>query len=318
MGDQQDIGRDGRAPADGLVDQGDADEQGVPWIDAEIQQRVGWRDGDIVVSVPVKSGTTWTMNIVHQLRSGGDPDLDDIYLEVPWLEFLGGPATSAERVVRMIDSMPAHRRRAFKTHSAPETLPYQPPESGRDVRYVVVMRNPDEVLASFFPFIRAHADEWFSLWGIDRNEFVPPDLDTFFETLGKSILPDGLFGFLAAWWPLRERANVLLLHYADMKRDHEGSVRRIADFLGFEPAGGQWPAILEYTSFPWMKRHEHKFELRSAGHVPVLDPGAMVRKGRTGAASEDGVTPAMSAELAAIGRETLADDEAFAWLYRTS
>ena len=52
---------------------------GVPWINTTIQQRIEWRDGDIVVSVPVKSGTTWTMNIVHQLRSGGDPDLFDVY-----------------------------------------------------------------------------------------------------------------------------------------------------------------------------------------------------------------------------------------------
>jgi hypothetical protein len=53
--------------------------QGAPWVNPAIQQRVAWRDGDIVVSVPMKSGTTWTMNIVHQLRSGGDPDLEDVY-----------------------------------------------------------------------------------------------------------------------------------------------------------------------------------------------------------------------------------------------
>src|SRR5262249_38320023 len=58
------------------------------WIDAEIQQRVEWRDGDVVVSVPVKSGTTWTMNIVHQLREGGDPHFEDLYVEVPWLELV--------------------------------------------------------------------------------------------------------------------------------------------------------------------------------------------------------------------------------------
>ena len=50
-----------------------------PWINDTIQQRIEWRDGDIVVSVPPKSGTTWTMNIVHQLRSGGDPSFADIY-----------------------------------------------------------------------------------------------------------------------------------------------------------------------------------------------------------------------------------------------
>ena len=40
------------------------------WSDPVIQNRVRWRDGDIVVSVPAKSGTTWTMNIVHHLDSG--------------------------------------------------------------------------------------------------------------------------------------------------------------------------------------------------------------------------------------------------------
>ena len=36
-----------------------------PWINESMQQLIEWRDGDIIVSVPVKSGTTWTMNIVH-------------------------------------------------------------------------------------------------------------------------------------------------------------------------------------------------------------------------------------------------------------
>jgi hypothetical protein len=303
------------APQDGAAKWIDPEEQGVPWINPEIQQHVQWRDGDIVVSVPAKSGTTWTMNIVHQLRSGGDPDLDDVYREVPWLEFVPGPTATPDELVRRIDSMPPRPRRAFKTHSAPEALPYHAAGSGTDVQYVVVVRNPDEVLASFYPFVGAHSAEWFALWGIDKQAFVPPDIEAYFETLGKAMLPGGMFGFLAAWWPLRHAPNVLLMHFSDMKRDHEGSVRRIADFLGFEPAAEQWPAILEYTSFPWMKLHEHKFEIRHAADVPVLDSGAMVRKGKIDAAHEDGVTPAMSAELKAIGQEMLADRQAFEWLY---
>jgi aryl sulfotransferase len=293
----------------------DPEEQGAPWVNPAIQQQVAWRDGDIVVSVPVKSGTTWTMNIVHQLRSGGDPDLKDVYQEVPWLEFVPGPGVAPEELVRAIDSMPSERRRAFKSHSAPGMLPYHAPGSGVDVQYVVVVRNPDEVLASLHPFIRSHSEAWFSLWGMDREEFVPPDIATCFEAFGRSMLPPGLFGFLAAWWPLRRAPNVLLLHFSDMKRDHAGSVRRIADFLGFTPSAEQWPRILEYTSFPWMKRHEHKFEIRHAAQVPVLDSGAMVRKGKTGAAEEDGVTPEMSAELKALGQGMLADRQALDWLY---
>jgi len=92
-------------------------------------------------------------------------------------------------------------------------------------------------------------------------------------------------------------------------------VRKIARFLGFKPTAKQWPKILEYTSFAWMKAHEHKFELRTVGAVPILDSGAMVRKGEVGAASDDGVTPEISADVARIGREILKDDAALEWFY---
>jgi hypothetical protein len=101
-----------------------------------------------------------------------------------------------------------------------------------------------------------------------------------------------------------------------MKRDHEGSVHKIAEFLGFEPDRSTWPAILEYTSFGWMKANEHKFEIQKVAEVPILDSGAMVRKGKVGAAHEDGVTPEISADIARLGREILTDAAAFEWCYR--
>ena len=65
---------------------------------------------------------------------------------------------------------------------------------------------------------------------------------------------------LAANFPLfsltstrAHKPNVLLLHFSEMKKDHEGSVHKIAQHLGFEPTAEQWPKILEYTSFKWMK-----------------------------------------------------------------
>ena len=289
---------------------------GVPWSDPEIHQHIKWRDGDIVVSVPIKSGTTWTMNIVHQLRSGGDPDFECVYAEVPWLELVPEPgSTLTERLARLA-AMPEHRRRAFKTHTEPGPLPFQAPGSGNDVKYVVILRNPEEALASMYPFIRSHSDAWFELWGIDKAEIVPPDFATFFEHAAKPMVRDLLFGFVEAWWPLRHESNVLLMHFADMKRDHQGSVRRIADFLGFEPADTEWPAILEYTSFSWMKQHEQKFDGPHAMKVPIIDPGAMLRKGETGAAHEDGVTSTMSEELKDIGGEVLSDKAALEWMYR--
>ncbi len=300
------------APSADAPPEGPPEEGGIPWINTEIQQQIQWRDGDIVVSVPAKSGTTWTMNIVHQLRSGGDPDLFDVYVEVPWLEFVPSPTTEVADIVAGFDAMGTERRRAFKTHSGPGDLPYQAPGKGPDVKYVVVGRNPDEAIASMRPFIDSHSDAWFQLWDVPKEMVVGPDFETFVNEIGQMLLMQ-TFAFLAAWWPLRNQPNVLFVHFADLKADPEGSVRRIADFLGFEPTEDEWPGIMEYTSFAWMKAHEDKFELRSLSDPPILDPGAMIRKGQVGAAAEDGVTPEMSATIAAVGREIVGDEAALTW-----
>ena len=269
--------------------------KGAPWIDSGIQQKIAWRDGDVVISVPPKSGTTWTMNIVHQLISGGTADFQDIYAEVPWIEFLGHPGETHEDVVARVAAMPQGRRSAFKTHSAPPAVPFVRPGAGPDVKYIVVMRNPEEAVVSLRPFFAKHADAWFDLWQMPRGAMARPDFASFYEEFIEGHGMHGaFFGFLAAWWPLRHEESVLFMHFSDMKRDHEGSIRRIADFLGIEPDEDQWRAILEYTSFPWMKQHETKFEASSIGKVPILDSGAMIRKGAVGAARDDGMTDEIS------------------------
>ena len=286
-----------------------------PFIDPSIQQQIDWRDGDIVVLVPLKSGTTWMMNIVHQLRSGGDDAFVDVYAEVPWLELVPRPGAQTKELVAGFNAMSSDRRRAFKTHAGPDVLPVQRPGEGPDVRYVVVVRNPDEAVASVRPFLAAHSDAWLDLWHIPKEAYLGPDFETWFSERAPSLVT-GIFDFVAAWWPLRHASNVLLLHFADLKRDHEGSVRRVADFLGFEETAAQWPVILEYTSFTWMKAHEEKFEIRTVCEVPMMDSGAMIRKGQVGASAEDGISEAMSKELAQIGRDVLGDERVLEWCYR--
>jgi hypothetical protein len=295
---------------------GPPEELAIPWIDVTMQQEVRWRDGDIVISVPVKSGTTWMMNIVHQLRSGGDPDFADVYAEVRWLELVPSPDADRAELIAAFEAMPTDRRRAFKSHSAPPDLPYVAPGDGADVQYVVVMRNPDEAVASMRPFIAGHSDAWFDLWQIPKDDIVGPDLATFVEMLA-APMTGALFGFVASWWPLRHQDNVLLVHFNQLKLEPETTVRRVADFLGFEVADDAWPAILEFTSFPWMKAHEDKFEARTvSGPVQLLQPGAMIRKGQIGASAEDGVTPEMSARIRELGSAVLTDPDALEWCYR--
>ena len=294
----------------------DAPRRGPPWIVPEIQQKIAWRDGDVVISVPLKSGTTWTMNIVHQLLTGGTDDFRDIYEEVPWIEFLGGPGQPQQEVVDRVAAMPDDRRRAFKTHSAPPGVPFFEAGSECDVKYIVVCRNPEEALVSFWPFLENHSDEWYDLWQVPRAVLCRPDFPSFYsDVVTANGLQGAFFGFLAAWWPLRNAPNVLFIHYADMKRNHAASIRKIADFLGVTPRDDQWPAILEYTSFPWMKQNQDKFEAGTAGQVPILKSGAMIRKGEAGKADAEGMTPEIARHLKETGSQIFPDAAAVNWLY---
>lgn len=293
----------------------DIPRSGPPWIEPEIQRKIEWRDGDVVISVPPKSGTTWTMNIVHQLLTGGTADFRDIYEEVPWIEFLSYPGQPHQDVLDRLDAMSGPRR-AFKTHSAPPDLPFLSSGSGRDVKYVVVLRNPEEALVSFWPFLEEHSDEWYDLWQMPRAALCRPDFPSFYsEVVDAHGIQGAFFGFLAAWWPLRNEPNILFVHFSEMKRNQEASIRRIAKFLGAEPDDDQWPSILEYTSFPWMKRHENKFETSTASKVPILKSGAMIRKGEVGGAKSDGMTDDISRHLREVGSRIFPDTAAVEWLY---
>lgn len=288
------------------------------FIDNEIPQKMKWRDNDIVVSVPPKSGTTWGMNIAYQLREGGDAEFECLYSEVPWIEFLASPDMSTEDAASKLDAMEDNKRRIFKTHLCPPMLPYfdaKTSSPAAKVKYVVIVRNPEEAVVSFKPFIEKHTDEFLNFWGVPPMKF--DDFETFYNVVvGKVGLHARIFGFMAAWWPLRKNSNVLMVHFSDMKKDHEGYIRKIADFVGFEPTDEQWENILDYTSFKWMSENHEKFNATKISEIPILHERALVRRGVSGLQHEDGMTEDIAYDLKMVGRKMLTDETAFEWLYK--
>jgi len=256
------------------------------------------------------------MNIVHQLREGGDDDFQCLYAEVPFLEFSRSPEKTTEDLAEVINSMPDTRRRAIKTHISPPVLPYKGPGESPSVKYVVILRNPEEAIASMKPFIGKHTDEFFDLWKIPVGSKNFPDFETFYQKMvvGHRLYM-ALFEFMKNWWPLRNEPNVLMMHFTDMKNDHEGCIREIADFLGFTPTDEQWPKILQNTSFSSMRKNHFKYEARSISDVQILEKHGMLRRGVSGLQHEDGITEEISRDLAARGREVLTDEVAFKWHY---
>ena len=53
----------------------------------------------------------------------------------------------------------------------------------------------------------------------------------------------------------------------------------------------------------------------ASSEIPLLKPGAMVRKGAAGTAHEDGMTPALAAEVRAAGETICTDPQAVRWFY---
>lgn len=151
---------------------------------------------------------------------------------------------------------------AFKTHSAPP-LPGGPPflPYREDLKYIVVFRNPEEAMVSFLPFLKGHRQEMWDYFnaGMVKAAFVGPDDITFKDWFYEKALPfspapgvpappggllDVFFNsFIEGWWPYRHKSNVLMLHFNDMKADHEGKVlsRRPFGFISIleDPNGVQ-------------------------------------------------------------------------------
>merc|ERR1712137_994657 len=269
-----------------------------------------YRKGDVVISVPDKSGTTWTMNIVHQIRSGGDPDLRDIYEQVRWLEMWETPYQSLDDLLESFAKAPTWFPHAFKTHSAIGTnnLDYR-----RDLKYIVVMRNPTDAVVSVVPFAQAITKEFIDYW--DAHEIM--SLMNFKDA--EEAWASEWYGsgnhwvqFLKSFWKYHQEDNVLVLHYADMVKNHTGTVRKVATFLGYDLPLSTFDRVCEYTSFAWMKEHGDKFSFQHVSPVPIIQPGGMVRKGEIG-----GGKRALSPEVMVAFEELLSKElteEQATWL----
>jgi len=241
----------------------------IPYMDLGVASKMQWRNGDIVVNAGAKCGTNWIMNIVYQLLSGGDGAFESLYEKVPWLEFIEYPGQrTEERVQRWRKT---EGRRAFKSHLPATLLPVQP-----NVKYLVLCREGKEVVNSWLPFINSHTDEFRKLWNI-------PLKMTSFDQVLDFMEATGLYHrFCTSWWPHRNRENVLLMHYADIKKDLEGSIRRIANFLEIPIDEAKFPQILDHNSFQWMAEHGDQIQYMPGVPVPVLQTNTLMRQGKLG------------------------------------
>jgi aryl sulfotransferase len=235
------------------------------------------RDDDIVISTSYKSGTTWTQTIVRELivhamhRAGvSDParfpppdNLSSLWPDARW-------KSPVDQLHAQLAAQP--HRRFLKTHLAADGLPIYP-----QVQYLVVCRDPRDVFMSLWNHYAAYTDHFYA--GINDTPGrhgapcprCPADIHDFwamwinrgwFEWEQEGYPFWGNLHHNQSWWEIRHRANLLLLHYADLLADPAGEIRRIADFLGValdEQALGE---IVAHSSLPAMRQRAIEAEAR--------------------------------------------------------
>ena len=79
------------------------------------------------------------------------------------------------------------------------------------------------------------------------------------------------FIYILSWWKYQHLSNILFVHYADLKRDPDGEIRQIADFLDVSIDEETFPKILEYCSFDFMKENFTNYVPLGGGHFKEPD-----------------------------------------------
>ncbi|MEM7271666.1 MAG: sulfotransferase domain-containing protein [Actinomycetota bacterium] len=219
-----------------------------PIEDSRRWSEVTLRPDDIIIVTPPKCGTTWTQGIVRSLLwPDGDPPGSVAGLSA-WIDMKNGPlAETAARIEAQT------HRRFLKTHSPVDAIPF-----ADEVRYLGVYRDGPDALVSWGNHrARMNADVMAGLNQLNVGTDLPAlperfsgDYDELFEEWAAFCSPAR---HLAPLWPLRDRPNVLLLHYTELWADLGASMRRIARFLDIEIEASRWPAVIERCTLEAMR-----------------------------------------------------------------
>jgi len=224
-------------------------------FDSTIWNDFRFRDDDIVIATYGKAGTTWVQQIIAQLLFEGAEGLEVAEMS-PWLDLRVPP-----KEVKLPAVEAQTHRRFVKTHLPVDALVFSP-----RAKYLYIGRDGRDVVWSMYN----HHSNANALWYQALNDtpgrvgppIEPPPADVcqyFHDWLTRDGHPFWPFWEnVRSWWAVRKLPNVLLLHFAELRADLPGQVRRIARFLDIPIDEVRWDAILEHCGFDYMKRHAAK------------------------------------------------------------
>lgn len=219
-------------------------------LDSTIWNDFKFRDDDIVIATYGKSGTTWLQQIVSQLIFEGEEGLPVSEMS-PWLDLRIPP-----KEVKLAEVEQQTHRRFIKTHLPVDALVFSP-----KAKYLYVGRDGRDVVWSLYNH-HANANQlWYEKLndtpGLVGPPIEPPPASVrqyFHDWLERDGFPFWSFWEnVRSWWAVRDLPNVQLIHFANLKADMAGEIRRIAAFLDISIVEERWNAIVQHCSFDYMK-----------------------------------------------------------------
>jgi aryl sulfotransferase len=231
-------------------------------IDSRRWEHYQPRPTDIVIATYPKCGTTWMQRIVDLLVFQTREPRPVMEIS-PWID-----RRFPEPIEAILARIEAQDHRRFvKSHLPFDGLPIY-----EEVKYIHVGRDGRDACLSFHNHVVGFTPQ--ILEGLDRTGLgddairrpyprIGADPAVYFRRwLEEGAVPghqDGLpamsfFHCEQSWWDEQHRANVLLVHYHDLKTDLAGEMRRVADFLGIAVAPDRWPGLVEAAGFEAMRR----------------------------------------------------------------
>ncbi len=247
-------------------------------MDSTIWNEFRFRPDDIIISTYAKSGTTWTQQIVSQLIFAGAEGV--IVGEIsPWVD-MRIPARAMK-----LEALEAQTHRRFlKTHLPLDAFVFRP-----ELKHIYIARDGRDVVWSLHNHhINANALFYELINGTPGRVGPPlpacdPDIRRYFlnwlENDGEPFW--SMWDNVNSWWSVRRHPAVLMLHFADLKRDLEGSVRAIARFLEIDLDDETFARVVRHSSFDYMKRHAEK-SAPLGGVVWEGGAGVFINKGSNG------------------------------------
>jgi aryl sulfotransferase len=224
-------------------------------FDSTIWNDFAFRDDDVVIATYAKAGTTWVQQIVSQLIFNGEEGLEVAEMS-PWLDLRVPPKAVKLPAVEAQD-----HRRFVKTHLPVDALVFSP-----KAKYLYIGRDGRDVVWSMYNHHANANDLWYQALNDTPGRVGPPIApppDSVAQYFNDWLERDGhpfwpFWENVRSWWAIRDLPNVMLLHFADLKADMPGQIRRIAKFLDIPIDESRWEAIVEHCGFDYMKANAGK------------------------------------------------------------